>query len=494
MLGPRGWPVVGSLLSLGELPHETFSQMAKIYGNVFKVRLGNRTIVVVNGMKAVRDALLKQAVTFAGRPKFFSMQRHFPSRQRDEFDRAQELQLGFLREQIKKHQLTLKDGNPEDVIDYLLNIRKYGRETEVDIVQKDESIAAMLDSVFGAGEWEDPDQFKPERFLSEDGESLNKVKAAKLASFSFGKRRCPGTIQYDQKATEYLTGSGALDDFLPLFRHFPSRQRNEFDRVLELEINLLHERIKEHHLTLKDGNPEDVIDYLLNIRKYGRETEVDIVQKDEKVAAMLVSVFGAGFDTLGKSLYVFFLYMILYPNVQEKAQQEIDAVIGRDRPPAVTDRLNLPYVDCLIYELLRHATLAPLSVPHATVNDTKFYGYDIPKETPVFPNLHSANFDETEWEDPDLFKPERFLSQDGQSLNKVKAAKLASFSFGKRRCPGEQLAQKELFLFITLFLQRCTINKCPGDDPKLKWNHGLSLTPDRFKILTTPRNPLSDKA
>ncbi|XP_070581552.1 cytochrome P450 1B1-like [Ptychodera flava] len=186
--------------------------------------------------------------------------------------------------------------------------------------------------------------------------------------------------------------------------------------------------------------------------------------------------------------------MILYPKIQEKAQQEIAIVIGRERPPNFTDRQNLPYVDSLIYELLRHTTLVPLSVPHATVIDTKFYGYDIPKDTPVFPNLHSANFDEMEWEDPDLFKPERFLSQDGQSLNKVKAAKLASFSFGKRRCPGEQLAQKELFLFITLFLQRCTINKCPGDDPKLKWNHGLSLTPDRFKILTTPRNPLSDKA
>ncbi|XP_070581549.1 cytochrome P450 1A1-like [Ptychodera flava] len=337
MPGPRGWPVIGSLLSIGKRPHETFSQLAKTYGNVFKVRLGSRTIVVMHGMKAVRDALLKQAVTFAGRPNFFSMQR--------------------------------------------LSFNGFNFFTE-----------------------------------------------------SHSKR--------------WIEQRKMIDSALKIFVD---------DRPKVLQEKIITEGNELVRILTKDGkgnilDPHD--DLHLSVRNI--------------------------------------LSIVLY--IQEKAQQEIDAVIGRERPPAFTDRQSLPYVDSLIHELLRHATLAPLSVPHATVNDTKFYGYDIPNDTPVFPNLHSANFDVTEWEDPDQFKPERFLSQDGQSLNKVKTAKLASFSFGKRRYPGEQLAQKELFLFITLFLQRCNINKCPGDDPKLKWNHGLSLSPDRFNILTTPRNPLSDKA
>ncbi|XP_070581547.1 cytochrome P450 1A1-like [Ptychodera flava] len=468
MPGPRGWPVVGSLPTIGKLPHETFTQMAKTYGNVFKVRLGSRFVVVVHGMRAVRDALLKQAVTFAGRPNFFSMQR-----------------MNVYGSNFTVQSYSERWNEQRKMIDSALKnfIDDRPKVMQEKIISEGEELVRIL-TKDGNGTIIDP---HGDLHLSM-GNILSFALFNK--NYSHDNKKVKDLFSTTRKISEYLTGSGNIDDLLPVFRHFPSRQRDGFDRVMKRELDFVGQQIKEHRQKLKDGNPEDIIDYMLNLRKHGRAIEADIVKKDENIAGMLVSVFAAGFDTMGKTLYVFFLYMILYPEVQDKAQQEIDAVIGRDRPPAFTDRRNLPYVDSLIYELLRHATLAPLSMPHATIKDTKLYDFDIPKDTPVYPNLHSANFDETEWEDPDQFKPERFLSQDGQSLNKVKAAKLASFSFGKRRCPGEQLAQKELFLFITLFLQRFTIGKCPGDNPKLKWNHGLTLHPDRFKILTTPRDPL----
>ena len=52
--------------------------------------------------------------------------------------------------------------------------------------------------------------------------------------------------------------------------------------------------------------------------------------------------------------------MVLYPEVQRKAQAEIDAVVGSDRLPSWRDRDDLPYVDALCKELLRWLPVAPI--------------------------------------------------------------------------------------------------------------------------------------
>jgi len=52
--------------------------------------------------------------------------------------------------------------------------------------------------------------------------------------------------------------------------------------------------------------------------------------------------------------------MQLYPEVQRKAQEEIDRVVGRDRLPTISDRPNLPYIEAVIKELLRWNPVAPL--------------------------------------------------------------------------------------------------------------------------------------
>ena len=48
--------------------------------------------------------------------------------------------------------------------------------------------------------------------------------------------------------------------------------------------------------------------------------------------------------------------MLLYPEVQKRAQSEIDRVIGRDRLPEFSDRDSLPYITAITKEVLRYAT------------------------------------------------------------------------------------------------------------------------------------------
>lgn len=79
--------------------------------------------------------------------------------------------------------------------------------------------------------------------------------------------------------------------------------------------------------------------------------------------------------------------MVVYPEVQRKAQMEIDQVIGTDRLPGFQDRQNLPYIDAMVKEVLRWHPVAPMGLPHMTTEDDIYKGYLIPKGAYLLPNI-----------------------------------------------------------------------------------------------------------
>lgn len=79
------------------------------------------------------------------------------------------------------------------------------------------------------------------------------------------------------------------------------------------------------------------------------------------------------------ALGTFFLCMALHPEVQYKAQEEIDRVVGSDRLPVFEDRRALPYVEAIYREVMRWQPVLPLGVSHATTEDDMYNGYFIPK-------------------------------------------------------------------------------------------------------------------
>ncbi|CAG7830884.1 unnamed protein product [Allacma fusca] len=140
-----------------------------------------------------------------------------------------------------------------------------------------------------------------------------------------------------------------------------------------------------------------------------------------------------------------------YPEVQEKAVEEIHTTLGTNGFPRYSDRANLPYCEALFQETLRKTTVVPLSLPHRALEDTKFQGYLIKKDTMVMGNLYAAHNDPKVWTDPESFNPERFLDSNGK-LNNMEAF-VMSFSTGKRKCIGENLARNQMFLFVVSILQ-----------------------------------------
>jgi cytochrome P450 len=87
------------------------------------------------------------------------------------------------------------------------------------------------------------------------------------------------------------------------------------------------------------------------------------------------------------TIYSFFRFMTVHPELQARAQAELDAVIGLERLPALADRSHLPFMNALLKETLRCALITPLCPPHLSRVDDIHDGYFIPKNTMVMPNL-----------------------------------------------------------------------------------------------------------
>ncbi|KIJ30157.1 hypothetical protein M422DRAFT_141165, partial [Sphaerobolus stellatus SS14] len=106
----------------------------------------------------------------------------------------------------------------------------------------------------------------------------------------------------------------------------------------------------------------------------------------------------------------FVLAMTFYPEVQKKAQQEIDDVLGFHRLPEVADMDTLSYVMGVCKEALRWNPLLPSGLPHVASEDAVVQGYFIPQGTIIFGNAWVLLHDETDFgPNPDKFDPERYL-------------------------------------------------------------------------------------
>ena len=92
------------------------------------------------------------------------------------------------------------------------------------------------------------------------------------------------------------------------------------------------------------------------------------------------------------TLQAAFLALSLYPDVQKKAQAELDAMIGPGRLPTFEDREARVYVNAVVKEMLRWFNVTPLGVSHRTIEDDELNGYFVPAGTMVTPNIWYMHF------------------------------------------------------------------------------------------------------
>ncbi|XP_066270582.1 cytochrome P450 2U1-like [Branchiostoma lanceolatum] len=201
---------------------------------------------------------------------------------------------------------------------------------------------------------------------------------------------------------------------------------------------------------------------------------------------MVADLLTAGMETTATTLNWASLYMALYPDVQRKVQDELEAAVGKGRAPTLADVPKLPFTEATIKELQRICNVAPLAVPRMTATDVELRGYRIPKGTQVCMNLYTVHMDPKYFAEPEVFNPNRFLGDDGK-VQKMEA--FAPFSAGRRVCIGEQMARNELMIFFTTMMTHFTF-KLPEGAPApdtSKGKLGITLSPPDFEVLAVRR-------
>ncbi|PPQ80129.1 hypothetical protein CVT25_001428 [Psilocybe cyanescens] len=158
----------------------------------------------------------------------------------------------------------------------------------------------------------------------------------------------------------------------------------------------------------------------------------------------------------------FFLAMALYPEVQKKAQAELDAVIGGNRLPDFSDRESLPYINALLKESVRWYQVTPLAVGHMCSEDDEYDGYFIPRGTIVMGNAWSILHDPEVFSNPFEYNPDRYL-KDGKLDPNARNPDCAAFGFGRRICPGRHMSDNGLYSIVASVLSVFDI-KAPVDD------------------------------
>ena len=124
------------------------------------------------------------------------------------------------------------------------------------------------------------------------------------------------------------------------------------------------------------------------------------------------------------------------------------------------------YTEAFLLESFRYTSFVPMAVFHSTMKDVQYKGYNIPKDTAVISSLYHVMHDPVHFKNPDVFRPERFLNQEGEFVHDDH---VVPFGIGKRVCLGESLANSELFIFFVMLLQRLTFQKpidMPAPDPR----------------------------
>ncbi|KJA20625.1 hypothetical protein HYPSUDRAFT_1090837 [Hypholoma sublateritium FD-334 SS-4] len=224
------------------------------------------------------------------------------------------------------------------------------------------------------------------------------------------------------------------------------------------------------------------------------EAEDDSEEREDIISGVSFTVYTAASDTTISATSTFLYLMATHPEIQEKAQAEIDRVVGVDQLPGFEDRHSLPYIDAIYREVLRWKPPTPIGIPHRAEKDDIYKGYYIPEGTVVISNIWAMVRDEKTYPEAKIFKPERFIGANGELTNDDR---VLTSGFGRRVCVGKHVASASLWIAFVSILATFNITKAKdadGRDIEVNdeyYDTGIMVHKKPFKCSILPRSRVS---
>ncbi|KAK7021790.1 hypothetical protein SK128_010779 [Halocaridina rubra] len=462
--GPKGLPLIGNLFDLlWEDSPRYFNRMAEKYGPLYSLQLGLRRVVVINSSHWLTQAFVRQGDMFNHRPRgtvlsFIMGGKGIADAEDQVWRESRRFTLHVLRD-FGMGKSSVEAYVNRELHDFLETTqKKVGQPYDVHY----DLATSVLNIV-----WH---MFVGERFTMGD-KNLKWIVDSLEMSLT-------------------LVEQGGFLNYTPMLQFIGTFLKPKAFKVganVKHRLDYFTQLIADHKNNL--DNPDRPFDfmyeYLAEQRKQIEQGRKDIVFTDNQLKWLISDLFIVGLDTTVTTLRWCLLFLVRHPEIEEKLFQELDSVIGIDRHPTYEDRLRMPYTEAFINEVFRYGSITPLAL-HGNPEETTLNGFRIPKRSWIIGNIYGIHWDRNVWNDPENFRPERFIDKDGQL---IRSENVVAFSVGRRNCLGESLARIETFQFLTGMLQKYKFGVPEGHPiPGLGCQCGVTLNPKPFDLLLTERS------
>ncbi|KAI9930338.1 hypothetical protein AWENTII_007721 [Aspergillus wentii] len=472
--GPPTLPIIGNAhLIPRKGAHFVFREMRKKYGDMFSLKIGPGTVIILSDRRIIKQVLDKGSATSSNRPQTTV---------------AQMITGG--------HHLLTMDGSPE-----WRSFRKLVHQevmerrcNEVHIaVQNAEAIQLLHDLVVF-----------PDQHMSHPKRYSNSV----IMSILFGVRTPSTESKHMQRLYDLMDhwsevmeigATPPVDDF-PWLKYFPERLLgNWFSRTrqVHVEMNSLYGDLVRHVQRRREqkGTRDSFVDRVLD-----QNSRLGLT--DHQLYFLAGVALEGGSDTSSAVITSCMQALSQFPEIQKKAQVEIDAVVDESRSPVWSDFAQLPYVTQVVKESQRWRPIGGLGFPHALTTGQWIDGKLLPKGASVFINLWDMHHDERRWEDHDVFDPDRYagytmLASEYANSSDYEKRDHYAFGNGRRLCPGIHLGERNIFLGIAKLLWAFRFEKAtdssgkPIDvdtDYETGYSQGFLINARPFPCKMTPRS------
>ncbi|KAK9117549.1 hypothetical protein Sjap_016496 [Stephania japonica] len=423
--GPIGWPLLGSIPTMGTLAHRKLASLSSSLGatRLMAFSLGSKRVIISSHPDVAKEILT--ATSFSDRPMKESARLLM-------FERA----MGFAPSGEYWRQLR------RIAASHMFSPRRIQRLEGVRQRIGDEMEMGLWGEMVGRGVVE-------LKGVLQRGALRNVVESV----FGMIMGRMDGGDDHhhgDEVELGLMINEGYdliarfnWEDYFPLklldFYGVKRRCHRLALKVRALVGRLIRDR--------REGGCEGMDDFLSVLLRLPKEEQLS----DEDMVAVLWEMVFRGTDTVAILLEWAMARMVLHPEIQAKAQEELDRVVGPNGPVNDTHLPNLPYIQAIVKETLRMHPPGPLlSWARLATHDVHVDKVLIPAGTTAMVNMWAIAHDPSIWADPWTFRPERFVEEEVSVMGSD--LRLAPFGSGRRVCPGKALGLATVHLWLARLL------------------------------------------
>ncbi|CAN4114286.1 unnamed protein product [Withania somnifera] len=467
--GPWKLPFIGSMHHMaGGLPHRVLRDLAKKYGPLMHLQLGEVSAVVVTSSEVANQVLKTHDLAFATRPKSFAMDIISYGGRDIAF-----CSYGEYWRQIRKICIV-------EVLS-AKNVQSFNS------IRHDE-VSRLIDSIQSSSSSGEPVNFT-ERFIW--------FTSSMTCRSTFGQvfKEQDTFIKLIRELISLAEGLHVADIFPSYkFLHVLSGAKkklldgqHKIDSIVEDVINE-HKKNLATHMSDDALGGEDLIDVLLRLRK---DQSLQFPITNDNIKAIIVDMFTAGTETSSTIAVWAMVEMMRNPSILAKAQVEVREAF---RDKITFDKTNvedLKYLKLVIKETMRLHPPIPLLLPRECMEETIINGYTIPVKTKVMINAWALGRDPKYWDDAESFKPERFehCSVDFVGSN----FEFLPFGSGRRMCPGMLFGLANIYLPLAQLLYHFSWKLPTGMEPRdVDLTESAGITAGRknyLYLIATPYQP-----